>query len=189
MEKVEINYFFKMFNEETKKNIIKHMKNKISENESDFELFYLFPEQSVGPYEKLKVYQDSLFECCANYISLTNADISIYPKEALDFAELILEKLEANTYSESFVTSLQFIYQRFFDALSLGYPILMSSENDCDNPHLIATFDSSYKLAQFESINMTLLEQATIMTKVLKMELEHKKGPISDVRYCYRKDI
>ena len=65
----------------------------------------------------------------------------------------------------------------------------MSSENDCDNPHLIATFDSSYKLAQFESINMTLLEQATIMTKVLKMELEHKKGPISDVRYCYRKDI
>ncbi len=113
------------------------MKNKIPEQDYDFELFCLFPEESIGNAEKLEVYQNSLFECCANYVSLTNMDINLYPNKALDFAELILERNEENPYySESFVISLQFIYQKFFNALSIGSPILRSSRDDSNDSYL-----------------------------------------------------
>lgn len=147
-QEIKFNYFYDMFNQECRNNIIKNMKNKISESDDDFELFCLFPEQSIGEREKLDIYQDSLFECCANYISLTNTDIVVYPHEALDFVELILNTIEETpyTYSESFVISLQIIYQKFFLALSLGSPLLWSFEDDSNDSYLEVTLDSSNKL-------------------------------------------
>ncbi len=49
--------------------------------------------------------------------------------------------------------------------------------------------DASSQLLQFESVNMTELEQTKTMTKILKMELGKTLGPLPNVKYCYRKDI
>ncbi len=188
-EKAIFNFFDKMFDRERQRNIVENMRHKIPENE-DFELLYLFPTQLVGKEETLEIYKKSLFECCANYISLANIDINLYPSEALDFVELILESNEKDSYyGESFLFSLQLIYQKFFSALNIDSPVLNSCSEDSDSSYLEVILNSSYHLLDFRSVNMSELEQTKTMTKILKLELENKLGPLQNVKYCYRKDI
>lgn len=188
-EKAIFNFFDKMFDRECQRNIVENMRHKITEND-DFELLYLFPTQLVGKEETLEIYKKSLFECCANYISLANIDINLYPSEALDFVELILESNEKDSYyGESFLFSLQLIYQKFFSALNIDSPVLNSCSEDSDSSYLEVILNSSYHLLDFRSVNMSELEQTKTMTKILKLELENKLGPLQNVKYCYRKDI
>lgn len=62
-----------------------------------------------------------------------------------------------NSYKESFLLSMQFIFQDYFRYLEKGCPMLFSSKRNT-NPKLIITFDSQNKITQFDAINMELEE-------------------------------
>lgn len=183
-EQIPFNYFYKMFKEENHKILAANMKNRIAEDED--ELYDIFP---ISNEEKLKNYNESLWNVCANYISLANSKMAVFPQDALDFANNIIDEIEESPYKESLLTSLQFIYQQILESLELGYPTLMLSDDGATPSYCEITLDSQYKIVNFDSINMDLLEQTKTMTKVLTMEKNRQQGPIPKVGYRIRKDI
>lgn len=183
-KQIPFNYFYKMFIDENRKTILEKMWNKIVED--DYELCDIF---SVSNEELLKNYNKSLWNVCMNYISLADSKIIVLPQNAIEFVNSILDEIEENKYKESFLMSLQFIYQQYFESLDLGSPILMSSDDEVSPSYFKITLDSQYKISNFDSTNMNLLEQTKTMTKVLTMASEHQQGPIPKTVYCIRKDI
>ena len=115
--------------------------------------------------------------------------MNILPNNSLEFVTEILNEIEENPYQKSFLASLQFIFQDYFECLEIGRPILFSSEEDSNDSYMEMVLDSQYKITQFETMNMDLLEQTKTMTKVLILESHRQLGPISKVKYYYRKDI
>lgn len=190
-EKVPFRYFYEMFRDEYQKVLVENMKDRVFEDEAEIELLRIFPiEYAVDSKEEmLEAYNKGLFNVCANYISLANSSMSVLPNDSLEFVSSILDEIEENPYQESFLTSLQFIYQNYFECMKIGCPILLSSEDDFLDSYMKITLDSNYKITQFESVNMSLFEQTKAMTKVLTMEKNKKIGPLSETKYEYRKDI
>lgn len=189
MEKPKFNYFYEMFKEEFRKKIIFLEMNRLSEEEYELiNIFDIYVSNSLAKEERLFYFDQSLFEICTNYISLSNSSITVLPNNSFELLQLIFENMENNPYQESFLQSLQFIFQDYFKLLNKGYPMLFSSETN-SIPNLQITFDSNYKITQFESENMDLLEQDKTMMRILLLEKNNQIGPIPNVKYIYRNDI
>lgn len=185
---IPFNYFYTMFNTECRKNTIRNMQTKISEGDRD-DIFLDFFYQTLDNKENLEIYNESLFECCANYISLSKSSRTVYPNNGLQFAKTILEEIENNPYQESFIMSLQFIYQDYLTKLGIGTPSLCSYEEEETSPYMEITLDAKYQITKFETVNMSLLEQTKIITDFLLLESSEKLGPFQNIKYQYRKDI
>ena len=142
--------------------------------------------------EKLMACDKSLYYVCTYYMILSDSEIKVLPKDSFELLECILEELEKRNdseYKNSFLFSLEFIYQKYLEILNVGSPILSSEENDNKEKFLKVTLDSKYKIMGFESVNMDLLEQVKIMNKLVVMEYNHQIGPQQKVKFLYRKDI
>ncbi len=176
-----------MFREEYRKNIVKTRREKQLNDCNDGLLEILTMTYTKG--EILQLYENSLFQVCVNYLSLADSSMNILPNNSLEFVTEILNEIEENPYQKSFLASLQFIFQDYFECLEIGRPILFSSEEDSNDSYMEMVLDSQYKITQFETMNMDLLEQTKTMTKVLILESHRQLGPISKVKYYYRKDI
>ena len=189
-DKIKFNYFYIMFQDIVRKEIVELEKNKIGDTAYDLsEIFDFYSNNQLTKEEKLNLYNKGLFEVCSNYVSLSNSIIDVYPNNSLEFVDLILDTIHENPYEESFLMSLQFIYNDYFGALGKGIPTLMSSEIEKEDSYFQITFDSPYKLNEFESVNMDMVEQNKIITNLLKLELNNQIGPVNKVKYYYRKDI
>ncbi len=118
----------------------------------------------------------SLYYVCTYYMTLSDSEIKVLPKDSFELLECILEELEKRNdreYKNSFLFSLEFIYQKYLEILNVGRPTLTSEENDNKDKFLKVTLDSKYKIMGFESVNMDLLEQVKIMKKLVLMEYTH----------------
>lgn len=189
-DKIKFNYFYIMFQDIVRKEIVELEKNKIGDTAYDLsEIFDFYSNNQITKEEKLNLYNKGLFEVCSNYVSLSNSIIDVYPNNSLEFVDLILDTIHENPYKESFLISLQFIYNDYFGTLRKGIPTLMSSETEKEDSYFQITFDSRYKLNEFESVNMDMVEQNKIITNLLKLELNNQIGPVNKVKYYYRKDI
>lgn len=188
MESLEIpfNYFYKIFNDENRKAYFELKQKRISETSEDLDNIF---DSLLLKEEMLSIYNKTLYNICTNYVSISNSSIDIFSKDTLEFVDLILDTMHDNPYKESFLTSLQFIYQNYFDCLGKGCPILMSSENNEIESSFLVTLDSHNEITQFEAINMEFIEQDKTMTKLLTMEINKQQGPLPKVLYYIRKDI
>lgn len=165
-------------------------RNRISNNtdESIFGSFY-FPASASGE-ERLSIYDETVYDICMTYLSLSKSSIDVLPTTTLELLDMILsEAMFDNPYRESFLLSLQFIYQEYFEALGKGSPTLMSSFEKDKQPSLEITLDSRNQITQFDSTNMDSLEQTKTMTKILSLERERKLGPIPNVTFQIRRDF
>lgn len=193
MGKVDFNYFYLMFLQKFQEYLFLNTKNKISIKDSEEEesLFFLSNYYSSSK-EKLMACDKSLYYVCTYYMTLSDSEIKVLPKDSFELLECILEELEKRNdreYKNSFLFSLEFIYQKYLEILNVGSPILSSEENDNKEKFLKVTLDSKYKIMGFESVNMDLLEQVKIMNKLVVMEYTHQIGPQQKVKFLYRKDI
>ncbi len=189
-DEISFRYFYEMFKEEFRKNVAKLEMERIGKEEYDdlSEIFDMYITASLTKEERISIYDQILFEVCASYVSLSEADITIYPKNSFEFLQLILNNMHKNPYKESFLLSMQFIFQDYFKYLEKGCPMLFSSSEN-GSPNLQITLDSQNKIAQFDSVDMDLEEQDTTMLGVLMLEKNHQIGPVPNVKYRYRKDI
>lgn len=187
-KKVPFNYFYVMFQDEFHKKVLEFERNKIGNSAEILnDIFNLSTDISIN--EKLNIYDQILYEICCNYISLSDAPINVLPSNSLEFVDLILDTMHKNPYKDSFLLSLQFIYQEYFIALGHGYPILMSCEDAAVQTSLKVTLNRQHQITQFESTNMDMIEQDKIMTKILIMEKNKQIGPIPKVLVHVRNDI
>lgn len=187
-QEIEFNYFYKMFIEEYRKNIIKVGRER-GLYDWNYGLLEILTMDTLSKDEILQLYENSLFQVCANYLSLANSSMNILPNNSLEFVTEILNEIEENPYQKSFLTSLQFVFQDYFACLEIGCPMLFSSEEDIKDSYMEIVLDSQYKIVQFETVNMNLLEQTKTMAKVLVSQNYRQLGPISKVKCYYRKDI
>lgn len=111
------------------------------------------------------------------------------PNNSFEFVTMILDEIEENPYKQSLLKSLQFIYQDYLFILDMGSPTLRSLSDDLQDSYMEVTFDSQYKISDFETVNMNLLEQTKTMTKFFIMQSNQQEGPLQKVKYRYRKDI
>lgn len=189
MENPKFNYFYEMFKKEFRNNASELLKSRLSDDVLEIiELFDVYLNPELTKEESLQYFDKSLFEVCSNYISLSNSSITILPNNSFELLNLILENIENNFYQNSFLLSLQFIFQDYFKLLDKGYPMLFTTEIDII-PSLQITFDSNYKMTQFDALNMELIEQDKTMLRILSLEKNNQFGPIPNVEYIYRKDI
>lgn len=191
MEKMQFNYFYKMFQKEFQKLAVEKERTKPEYEEYYEELFLIFDEiysPRLTSKEKIELMDKSLFEVCTNYVSLSNVNIEVFPTTSFEFVSLILENREDNSYQESFLLSLQFIVQDYLQVLKKGRPMLFSSDYGTKSTFQI-TLDSQYQICQFDAQNMDLLEGDKTMLNILSLEKKGQIGPIPKVSYLYRKDI
>lgn len=187
---IPFNYFYQIFKNEYRQIILKKERDKIGKI-ADYlnEIFDFYGSISLGKNDQLSIYNQILFDICANYISLSNSLIDVYPANTLEFVELILNTIQENPYKESFLLSLQFIYQDYLACLGKGSPILMSSEDSNSLASFQITLNSSNQIVDFDAVNMDLIDQDKVMTKIIAMESNQQLGPIPQVRYRLRKDV
>ena len=187
---ISFNYFYQEFQDKYRQEILKIKQTRISQAEDELDdIFPLFMTEPISKTEMLVTYNKILYDICIDYVTLSDASINVFPKDTLEFVDLILDTIYENPYKESFLISLQFIYQNYFDCLEKGCPVLMSSEDPNSPSSLEITLDSHYQITQFDATNMDLVEQDKIMTKILSMEINKQIGPIPKVLYHIRKDI
>ena len=192
MGKVDFNYFYLMFLQKFQEYLFLNTKNKISIKDLEEESLSLLSNYYSSSKEKLMACDKSLYYVCTYYMILSDSEIKVLPKDSFELLECILEELEKRNdseYKNSFLFSLEFIYQKYLEILNVGSPILSSEENDNKEKFLKVTLDSKYKIMGFESVNMDLLEQVKIMNKLVVMEYNHQIGPQQKVKFLYRKDI
>ncbi len=192
MEKVDFNYFYLMFLQKFQEYLFLNTKNKISIKDLEEESLFLLSNYYSSSKEKLMACDKSLYYVCTYYMTLSDSEIKVLPKDSFELLECILEELEKRNdseYKNSFLFSLEFIYQKYLEILNVGSPILSSEENDNKEKFLKVTLDLKYKIMGFESVNMDLLEQVKIMNKLVVMEYNHQIGPQQKVKFLYRKDI
>ena len=172
MGKVDFNYFYLMFLQKFQEYLFLNTKNKISIKDLEEESLFLLSNYYSSSKEKLMACDKSLYYVCTYYMTLSDSEIKVLPKDSFELLECILEELEKRNdseYKNSFLFSLEFIYQKYLEILNVGSPILSSEEND--------------------NVNMVLLEQLKIMNKLVVMEYNHQIGPQQKVKFLYRKDI
>lgn len=178
-----------MFKEEYRKLASEILKSRLGEDTLEImELFDVYLNPELTREESLLYFDNSLFEVCTNYISLSNSSIMVLPNNSFELLQLIFENMENNPYQESFLQSVQFIFRDYFKLLNKGYPMLFSSEIN-SIPNLQITFDFNYKIIQFYAENMDLLEQDKTMMRILSLEKNNQIGPVPNVKYIYRNDI
>lgn len=195
-EEIEHNYFDIMFRREYERILKENMQKKIVEldDECEKELSLIFPYASSTQDEKLEAFNNSLYYVCENYISLSNSKMEVFPSDSFEFVFNILDEIRENPlrdtlYKYSFLSSLQFIYQNYLSCLDVGTPVLWSSDSDLQESYMEITFDSQNKIAKFDCVNMSLLEQTKTMTDFVVMQKNRQIGPLPKVKYYYRKDI
>lgn len=128
-------------------------------------------------------------EVCTNFITLENLPIDILPNNPLELVDLILATISQCTYQESFLESLPFIYQIYFENMNLGFPTLMSTDDPKSCSVFKVIWDHRNQMRSFDAVNMSLLEQNKIMTRFLLMETKNQIGPIPKLLHYVRKDI
>lgn len=187
---IPFNYFYLLFKKIFQKEILELERKKIGKNADILsDIFGFYYTESLPKEEKLSIYNKALFEVCTNYVALSNADIDIFPADTLEFVNVILDTIHKNPYRESFLMSLQFIYQDYLECLGKGAPILMITQDPELLSSLKITLDSNYHITEFNAINMEMEEQDKIMTKIISMEKNNKIGPIPKTTFRFRKDI
>ena len=189
-KQIPFNYFYIMFQEQFRKKVFEFELNKIGDSANIInEIFDINVATDIPNNERINIYNEILHEVCCNYVALSNSSIDIFPSDSFQFVDLILENIHDNQYKDSFLLSLQFIYQEYFISLGHGYPILMSCENDNVESLLNVTLNRYHQITQFESTNMNFIEQDKLLTKILIMEKEKQLGPIPKVFIHSRNDI
>lgn len=183
-QNIPFNYFYIIFKTNYKKEWLETQKQRISENNKQTGITI-----GVTKAQQLSIYNKLLLEICSDYVSLSNAPIDIFPSDVFEFVNLVLETMHENPYKESFLESLQFIYQDYLECLEKGFPLLFSSETEEEISYMEVTLDSAYHIMQFDSINMDVFEQDKIMNKFVAMESKNQIGPHEKVRIHVRKDI
>ena len=157
----------------------------------------------LNPWDETEdILNEAIKETCLEFLTLSEIQINVIPKDSIALVEEILENLKNGPYTESFLFSLQFIFQDYLESLNFGWPILLSSKDEklaksflvvlILSINLIAIFnllDSQNKLNEFEAINMSLVEQTKTMIKICKMALKNIQGPLPNVLYLKRNDI
>jgi len=152
-------------------------------------LFEWCHNPSISSDEQISIYNRILFEICTNYVTLSNCSIDVFPTEVFEFVDLILDTMHENSYKESFLISLQFIYQDYLDCLGKGRPLLMSSKESSVLSSFQIVLDSHYKIIQFDTVNMDFIEQDKIMNKIVSMECKNQIGPNPKVFLHIRHDV
>lgn len=189
-KQIPFNYFYQMFQEKFRKKVFEFELNKIGDCANAInEIFDIDVATDISNNECINIYDEILYEICCDYMTLSNSSIDIFPSNSFEFVNLILDTIEENPYKDSFLLSLQFIYQDYFDCLGKGRPMLMSSDNSRSISSLQITLDSHYKIVNFDATNMDMIEQNKIMTKILVMEKQQQIGPIPKVLTHIRNDI
>lgn len=183
-QNIPFNYFYIIFKTKYKKEWLEIQKQRISENNKQSGITI-----GVTKTQQLSIYNKLLLEICSDYVSLSNAPIDIFPSDAFEFVNLILETMQENPYKESFLESLPYIYQDYLECLEKGFPMLFWSKNSAEISYLQVTLDSNYQIIQFDSINIDEYEQDKIMNKFVAMESKNQIGPHEKVRIHVRKDI
>jgi len=188
-EKIIFRYFYDMFQDIVRKEIIELERTKIGDAAYDLsEIFDFYTNTQISKEEKLDLYNKGLFEICSNYVSLSDSSIDV-PNNSIEFVDLILDNIHENPYKESFLMSLQFIYRDYLGTLEKGVPTLMSSEIEKEESYFKIILDSRSQILDFDAVNMDMIEQNKIITNILKLELKNQIGPINKVKYIIRKDI
>lgn len=203
-KEIPFNYFIQIFQEKCQKKYLELEKNRIGELDELYFLFDVLNGENIPQEEKILIYKDALYDTCLYYLSLSNTDINVMPQNVLELVDLILNLLQddpekelflqeeqMNTCNASFLYSLQYIYQYFFDCLGFGHPMLTThlDAKPEDLPALEITLSSRNEILNCESVKMDLIEQDKILTKIISMECNHQLGPIPQVRMRIRKDI
>ena len=188
--KIPFNYFYIMFQEQFRKKVFEFELNKLGDSANIInEIFNIGVVTDIPNNECINIYNEILHEVCCNYVTLSNSSIDVLPSDSFEFIDLILENIHDNPYKDSFLISLQFIYQEYFVSLGHEYPVLMSCENNDIDSSLKVTLNKEHKITQFESTNMDFIEQDKLLTKILIMEKENQVGPIPKVLINKRNDI
>lgn len=190
MEEVHFRFFYDKFRELFREKAYKIKATRVSEHSDDpFEdldnIFDIYWTPTISPEERIRIFDEILFDICVNYVSLANMDLGDYPKSSFAFLDLILNNAQKNKYLESFLLSIQFIFKDYFNFLGKGDPLLRGSEEECE-PVLEITLDEQNKIEQFEAINMNLLEENKAILRVLTLEKANKIGPVEQVTYHYK---
>lgn len=185
---VPFNYFYNIFQNEFRRLSLEKERMRIGNTADQLsDIFDFYTSLAMSKEEKISIYNQILYDICINYVSISNSSIYVFPKEPLELIDLILNKIHENPYRESFLMSLQFIYQDYFNCLGKGSPTLMSSNDSSENQSFQITLDYCNKISEFDSTNMDLVEQDKTMNKILFMELNNQVGPIPKVLYRIRK--
>jgi len=190
--KLHINYFYRMFQEETRQLILeKELKTIGVDNDCDLEEFLIETcmNDNLAIEIRIEIYNKVLYKLCAEYVVLAGLDIDVYPQSVFEFVDIILEDLKENKYKESFVYSLQFIYADYLDYLGKGRPILKSSETDDLEKYMEIVLNHNYKILDFDSLNLSGVEQSKLINKLVMMELKKEIGPLPKVITRVRKDL
>ncbi len=182
-EEIPFNYFHKLFINKCKEIQLEEEKNKIGDLAKWMDSFLLF---STERKELIPIYEKALYRICEDYVSLSNANVNVYPKETKEFIKLILETIDENPYKESYLISLQFIYCDYINILGQGAPILKSCKKEEVIPNLEITLDQDNKITDFEGINIDLLEENKIMTEFIFMQKNGVQGPLQKIHYKKR---
>lgn len=193
MEEIHFRYFYDMFQEEFRKKVYIIKQTRIGNNDPEEELDNLFDiywTNSITEEEKISLYDEVLFEVCANYVSLSNLDINVYPKHSFEFLEMILKERKWSPYTVSFLQSLDFVMQDYFNALKRGDITLRASQDpEIQGKYLQITLDAYNQMIECEAVNMDMTESTETLLRVLKLEKENKIGPVENVVHRFRKDV
>jgi len=187
---IPFNYFFQQYSKKCNELILEDTQNKLGPiDKDDFDLMdFLMFRQTLEKEKMIEIRKKALWEICANYIGLTNLEITVYPKEPFEFVHLILHSEKETTYQESFQLSLQLIYQDFLAYLGVGCPAIWQSQ-DFDQPTFEITLDSKNKINKIETHKMNLLEQNEAMTRLVLMMMNQQLGPLPKTLIRKREDI
>ena len=144
----------------------------------------------LNPWDETEdILNEAIKETCLEFLTLSEIQINVIPKDSIALVEEILENLKNGPYTESFLFSLQFIFQDYLESLNFGWPILLSSKDEKLAKTFLVVLNSQNKLNEFEAINMSLEEQTETMIKICKMALKNIQGPLPNVLYLKRNDI
>lgn len=190
---IHINYFYRVFQSETQKLFLEKELKTISDkpNNTDIEdlIYYAYVNNNNPSKNKIDIYNQVLYKICEDYVILSNSNLTVYPSNVFEFVDLLLDTIQENPYKESFLCSLQFIYQCYLECLGKGYPLLMSSKDDSKKSGMEVVLNSGYEILQFEAINLDAIEQDKIINKMVMMECNNEIGPLPKVAMRVRKDI
>ena len=203
-KEIPFNYFLRIFQEKCQKKNLELEMNRIGElDELDF-LFDVLYGTHISRENQLPIYKDALYDTCLYYLSLSNIEINVLPQNVFELIDIILNDLDndlekeiflqedqMNTCKASFLYSLQFIYQNFWDCLGFGSPMILTSLNPEPEelPTFEITFSSRIEILNCEAIKINLIDQNKILNKIISMECNHQIGPVPQVRIRIRKDI
>lgn len=188
-DQIPFNYFYELLKQINRKKIKEYYEKESEYDEELWKYFDIYNTPTIKNEKRIQFLEESLFEICTIYIPLANSKMMIYPNNPYEFIDWILKSMEKNPYRKSFLQSIQFIYQDFFETLEKGRPMLFSSKDSLQEKKFQITLDSCYQITEFESINLNLIEQALIMNKLVLQMKKEELGPVPYVRMRYRKDI